>query len=103
MQSRDYVYCSVPRVVFYLSSGYMREPSHVLAQVDLHMQRNSNFLLKVSHGFLQKNPPKILVSLVLKSLKKQTKRNWSSYLINCVKFICKIRIVNKKYILKRYN
>lgn len=28
MQSRDHVYCSVPRVVFYLSSGYMREPSH---------------------------------------------------------------------------
>lgn len=46
----------------------------VLAQVDLHMQRNSNFLLKVSHGFLQKKPPKELVSLVLKSLKKQLKK-----------------------------
>lgn len=100
MQCRDHVYCSVPRVVFYLSIGYMREPSHdAVNAVCVSTGRSAHAeKLKLSiKGESWLSTEKRLVSLVLKSLKQQQK-NWSSYLINCVKSVCQIRIVNKKYI-----
>lgn len=81
MQSRDHVYCSVPRVVFYLSSGYMREPSHdavnavcVSTGRSAHAEKLKLSIKGESWLSTEKKNPKRLVSLVLKSLKKNNNK-----------------------------